>query len=428
MLDHLKILLFGSLVFLLTSACTLGSGGDRPAVEIQSPADGTTVAVNAPVIISSIAADPNGPGVANIELFVDGESLQVDESPTGPQKVFDVAQIWTPDVEGRYELTIIAYREDETPSRPDTVEVEVVGLTLDPDQTPTVVRPATEAATTEEASPQDAIDVVYVQAEVLVLANLRQGPGPICDIVGSISAGETINVIEYSGDGLWLKTDALPGERTAWIFNGSLRFLDPPEAIPQGTQFGCAGCGDNACNLDETCDSCPEDCGQCCGNNVCDTQFGEDCGTCEGDCGACCGNGTCEPDRGEDCASCSTDCGQCCGNGLCEADRGETCSTCSSDCGNCCGNGLCEADLNEDCETCETDCGVCEPVETETATSTPDDDDDGETETPDPEETETETATEPPDPSEEPSQEPSEEPSEEPAEPDPSPSPSEEAT
>lgn len=65
-----------------------------------------------------------------------------------------------------------------------------------------------------------------------------------------------------------------------------------------------------------------------------------------------CGNGYCER---EDCESCPADCGPCCGNGQC--DRGETCSTCLSDCGPCCGNGRC--DNGETCATCAGDCGAC---------------------------------------------------------------------
>ncbi len=67
-------------------------------------------------------------------------------------------------------------------------------------------------------------------------------------------------------------------------------------------------CGDSRCNNNETCASCPGDCGSCCGNGACDN--GEDCASCPGDCGACCGNGAC--DHGESCSSCSHDCGPCC--------------------------------------------------------------------------------------------------------------------
>ena len=52
-------------------------------------------------------------------------------------------------------------------------------------------------------------------------------------------------------------------------------------------------CGDGACEGDETCKSCEEDCGACpipptgtiCGNSICESS--ENCESCEADCGAC---------------------------------------------------------------------------------------------------------------------------------------------
>ena len=47
------------------------------------------------------------------------------------------------------------------------------------------------------------------------------------------------------------------------------------------------GCGDGHCSQDETCISCPADCGSCavCGNGVCND--GETCNNCPEDCGSC---------------------------------------------------------------------------------------------------------------------------------------------
>ena len=76
-----------------------------------------------------------------------------------------------------------------------------------------------------------------------------------------------------------------------------------------------------------------------------------------------CGDGTCDDD--ETCLTCPEDCGNCsvdpyCGDGTCNND--ETCSTCPEDCGNCsidpyCGDGICNN--NETCSTCPGDCGGC---------------------------------------------------------------------
>ncbi len=381
-LRRIIIIVLGLLGAIL--ACNVpGTLPNRPVVEIQSPVSGMVTPIDEPLIISSIATDPTGSGVSRIELFIDGESMLVDESPGDPQVIFDVAQEWVPSEEGQATITVIAYREDGTPSRPSTITVTVVGMTADPNQTPSVTasRSGSSQESDDPASTESpaATSASVVQGEVLVNANIRSGPGPFCDIIGAASREDVINLLEYSKDGLWYKTDFLGSNRTGWIFVDPVEVIGDPDDIPQGDRSGCRGCGDEVCYSDETCDSCPEDCGLCCGNGTCEAEYGEDCGTCELDCGPCCGNNTCEPGRGEDCGTCSLDCGPCCGNGACEAGRGENCATCAADCGSCCGNGLCEAGQGENCATCPSDCGnccgngLCEAGRGETCSSCPGD-------------------------------------------------------
>lgn len=149
-------------------------------------------------------------------------------------------------------------------------------------------------------------------------------------------------------------------------------------------------CGDGACMLPETCDSCPYDCGACfaeCGNGVCEVDLGEDCGACHIDCGYCasqCGNSHCEP--GETCTNCPNDCGlchDCCQQHVttgcedpeiticvcleapecCTQEWSATCAllTDTLGCGLCpglCGNGECDG--QEYCASCPSDCGSCD--------------------------------------------------------------------
>jgi hypothetical protein len=128
-------------------------------------------------------------------------------------------------------------------------------------------------------------------------------------------------------------------------------------------------CGDGKCEPPEDCETCPQDCGPClpppvCGDGVCDEN--ENCQNCPQDCGPCvpiCGDGKCEPP--EDCETCPQDCGPClpyCGDGECNGN--ETCKTCPKDCGECkvppfCGDGFCKDD--ENCQNCPQDCGPCQP-------------------------------------------------------------------
>ncbi|KXZ51752.1 hypothetical protein GPECTOR_11g198 [Gonium pectorale] len=143
-------------------------------------------------------------------------------------------------------------------------------------------------------------------------------------------------------------------------------------------------CGDGTCGADETCSSCPQDCGNCtrCGDGTC--SGGETCLTCLEDCGTlvptglrtCCGDGVCAGNAGgEYYTSCPSDCpAPCNSNQICEWEAGERCSGASSpgggcsDCGVCgsgngfCGDGVCNAKKNvytETCSSCSKDCGKC---------------------------------------------------------------------
>jgi formylglycine-generating enzyme required for sulfatase activity len=53
----------------------------------------------------------------------------------------------------------------------------------------------------------------------------------------------------------------------------------------------------------------------------------------QGQCQVFCGDSLCGD--GEECSNCPVDCGDCCGNGLCEEDLAENCETCKQDCGSC---------------------------------------------------------------------------------------------
>jgi hypothetical protein len=345
------------LVWLLAGVgCNLpGTRPEKPLVEVQSPESGSTVPVGEPLVISATATDPTGPGVMRVEVFVAGESIRLIESPTGPQDVLDVATTLTPEAEGRLTINLIAYRRDGTPSAPATLVLNVVGMTREPAQAVAPTVTITTPTRPPSGAPTSTV-VAGIQGRVETLTNIRSGPGPFCDIVGSAEAGDLINLLELSKDELWYKTDFLG--RTGWIYVKPVTQLDD-EDVPVGNATGCKGCGDKSCNLEETCDTCPEDCGLCCGNALCEPHYGEDCATCEADCGPCCGNAVCEPGRGEDCGTCQADCGPCCGNAVCEPSRGETCGTCQADCGSCCGNSLCEDKYGEDCNTCPKDCGKC---------------------------------------------------------------------
>ncbi len=144
-------------------------------------------------------------------------------------------------------------------------------------------------------------------------------------------------------------------------------------------------CGDGACGGSETCDACPEDCGECppagdcctataaagctdatveacvCDEDAfcCETSWDAICvSAADTQCGACgdgppepsCGDGSCDPD--EACGTCPADCGPCgpiCGDGACTG--GESCADCATDCGTCPEVDCCVAQAGPGCAT-----------------------------------------------------------------------------
>lgn len=128
-------------------------------------------------------------------------------------------------------------------------------------------------------------------------------------------------------------------------------------------------CGDGVCNLDETPESCAQDCGDSvvteCGDGTCEP--GEDADNCPQDCDMTptpeCGDGECNGD--EDSASCPQDCPPQSCEGDDDCGPGEICTddACVEGCredGDCAGNELCVNDVcGERGEVCRED-GQCD--------------------------------------------------------------------
>jgi hypothetical protein len=356
--------LLGLALALGALACNLTGAGNRsagvPAPSIQSPAAGATVAAGETVPIT-IAATDEGDGIARVEVYVNGAMLGSVAVEDGPATAAVITQDWTPTEEGEANLMAIAYRADGTGSAPATIAVMVASVTPDPAQAE--IEPAADAADQPSEDESEADDSgepappAPVQGKANAEANVRTGPGTACPEMGFVNVGETLNLLEWSADRDWLKTDVLGPDRTGWIHASLVDIEGDADAIPQGTSEGCVGCGDGICGASEDCHDCPSDCGDCCGNDVCDAAFGEDCTTCEDDCGACCGDGACVAFHDEDETTCPEDCAPRCGDGTCDAmSSGENCFACPEDCGDCCGNAICDGIFGESFVTCPEDC------------------------------------------------------------------------
>ena len=123
------------------------------------------------------------------------------------------------------------------------------------------------------------------------------------------------------------------------------------------------GCGDGWCAFNEDCQSCPGDCGKCCGNGQCEDQYGESCNTCPTDCGACPGEDSCC--LVHDSPGCADpDIEQCvCANNpiCCFFFWDESCTQMAQDCGSCDGD-CCQANESPGCEDPDVMQCVCAQV------------------------------------------------------------------
>jgi hypothetical protein len=130
--------------------------------------------------------------------------------------------------------------------------------------------------------------------------------------------------------------DGAPTDQYLWIDNLTLDVAPPSNSA----------CPNNACDAGETCESCPQDCGPCCGNSTCDAGSGESCTSCPADCPT--GNN-------QVCCSGALYNGDCCSQNDCSAATVCTSHTCQASPVTC-GNGSCDA--GETCGSCPQDCGV----------------------------------------------------------------------
>ena len=160
--------------------------------------------------------------------------------------------------------------------------------------------------------------------------------GEVCE------AGDcTCTVEDYKecagGDVYWFDSCGVQGEQFAKCGNHAC--ADTACQPPSCPDAFCNG-DETQCTCKEDCGGCTG----CCSGTVCEGgtapaqcgQNGAGCQDCTADAGSCidqqcqcaCGDGMCCAE--EDCASCPGDCGDCCGNELC--DNGETYETCEEDC------------------------------------------------------------------------------------------------
>jgi len=170
---------------------------------INSPATGTTVPINQPVIVNATATD--AVGITRVQLLANGAVAKTVSSQTaGGDRNLNVLLDYTPTVEGALNLQVIAYRGNVV-SAPVTVSVNVQ-------------RAATATATTRPIvttgpiiNPNDPTCRVVTDTSV----NLRSGPSTVYTVLTTLPAGATAPITGRLGDNTWWQVRY--GSLTGWV-------------------------------------------------------------------------------------------------------------------------------------------------------------------------------------------------------------------
>lgn len=194
------------------------SVSQAPSVTILTPASGTQVALNVPVVVQASATDNRG--VTRMELWADGALVSQQDSP-GPQGASPLLLnlTWTPATPGNHVLEIRAFNTANQSSPPVQVSVNVVGGTATATsiavivETPTSAPLETATATavpiiifTPTSSPTPAPPPTAVSQpglQAVADVNVRGGPGTGYPVLGLLRAGDTAAVVGRSPDNGW---------------------------------------------------------------------------------------------------------------------------------------------------------------------------------------------------------------------------------
>jgi hypothetical protein len=168
------------LVLLMFASSGCASEPPPPQVVIAMPVSGAQFDAGQDVPIVSTAGDANG--ITQIELFVDGQRVKTDPSPTGqPQKTFSVQQTWNALTPGAHIIIVRASTARGATGEAAigvTVVEKIASATPTPTLTPTRAPVANVTrlvvATPRPATPTVASvarSITFTEAQMLALIN-----------------------------------------------------------------------------------------------------------------------------------------------------------------------------------------------------------------------------------------------------------------
>lgn len=166
--------------------------------------------------------------VRQLELLVDGDSLEQLTTPQGPMQAMEVT--WTPEAAGVHQLAVRASDAGgNTTERTETISV-VDAPSPSPTRvpTPTVARP-TPSAGTPSPTPK-AAQAITATVSVDTL-NVRSGPGRQFARVGILLRGAHLSVLGGNSDASWLLIRDPEGQE-GWVSCAFVAVSAPLESVP----------------------------------------------------------------------------------------------------------------------------------------------------------------------------------------------------
>lgn len=245
---HASLRVWFSILLLVVAslACTLSSGADggerrsetAPLVLLLAPVNNSRFAEGATVELYALAQDLQG-RVARLEFRVD--DVPLPEAPAlveqTPQTMAARAQ-WIARAPRKHVLTAEAFREDGLSLGFRDIVIEVVASPAVSSGDEASAFPAEEMGSstpiptpTTGASQVDMGILSGPVARVRVAElNVRQGPGTQYPSVGTLAAGDSVEIIGRNADGSWWAIAFRGG--SAWVFADLVTPEDDVSGVP----------------------------------------------------------------------------------------------------------------------------------------------------------------------------------------------------
>lgn len=220
-------LFYFTLLFVLSfflGACSGVAQVEGTYVWIDAPIHDLTLPLGEIITIDGHASSAKG--ISRVQIWIDDEALQDLEDFSSSGNLIHFEHLWKPLEAGDYEIIVVAYSDEDSPSDPDTVTIHIIGkgevaLTTDtatpePSQTPTF-----------DITPTLTSCVPFLVAQQN--ANCRAGPGIEYDFVSYLLKGEMGFIDGRLSDSSWWRIRNPDGDGTCWVGSSPVEAYCYPE-------------------------------------------------------------------------------------------------------------------------------------------------------------------------------------------------------